>query len=257
MIKVKICNNCGAPCSDNDIYCKSCGQSLSENYDDTAPAIEGIDNHTLKEYVGKNSDYYLSKFAKAKDKKVFIQFNPCALLFGPAWFFYRKMTKIALLYLATVITLSCLLTAIVPIVFAKDVEDFRAAEAELHRYEKEGGDIFAYNESGAIIGSNEAYKALKNDVKDAHNKIKLINLLINAPAFILNIGFRFFANAVYKYHVTKHIDDNDGGTTSKFKAFLLANLLPHIITGVIGALLLLIPAVYNFQSALNATSLFY
>ena len=92
--KFVFCDNCGTKCNIGDTYCKSCSHTLShlDYLDDQI--IDGMDNLELKNRIGKNADYYINKFAKSK-KKWFIQLNFAALLFGPTWFFYRKMNKIS------------------------------------------------------------------------------------------------------------------------------------------------------------------
>ena len=69
--KFIVCNNCGAKCDIDDTYCKVCSHTLSHsNYLDEQ-IIDGIENSELKSYIGKNSDYYVKKFAKKKGNKKF------------------------------------------------------------------------------------------------------------------------------------------------------------------------------------------
>lgn len=245
----KICNNCGAPCNADDIYCKSCHQDLSKVDENNESVIEGIDNNALKEYIGKNSHYYLGKFSKAKDKKVFMQLNFSALLFGPTWFIYRKMNKLATVYIAVMVILSSILYVIMPTVFAKDVDNYYTAEKEYSDYVNAGGEVFAYDDNNAIVGSNDIFKALNDDLRSAQNKIILINILISAPVLIVNILFRLFGNAAYKDHIITNFADEDGGTVSKFRAFLVGIVLVNIIMVIISLLLSLIPDVAEFQKS--------
>jgi len=128
-----ICDNCGTKCNVGDTFCKVCFQSLAGSDHLGNQAIDGIENAELEKFIGKNADYYIKKFAGNKDK-LFVQLNVAALLFGPTWFFYRKMRKFAAMYAAVLILLSSLLSLALPMVFKTDVEEYYVAREAYINY---------------------------------------------------------------------------------------------------------------------------
>ncbi|MCQ2480441.1 MAG: DUF2628 domain-containing protein, partial [Clostridia bacterium] len=53
-------------------------------------------------YIQQNARHYINKFIKNKK----VTFNWAALLFGPAWFFYRKLYKAGAVFLALTVAIS-------------------------------------------------------------------------------------------------------------------------------------------------------
>ena len=247
--KFVVCDNCGAKCNVADAYCKSCSHTLSRSDNLGEQIIVGMEDAELKNQIGKNADYYINKFAKSK-KKWSIQINFAALLFGPAWFFYRKMNKIAVIYAAILILLSSLLTLVLPTVFKADVERYYDAKQTYSDYINSGGEVNLYKEppySTVVIGTHPTYKKIRDNLDDAQNKIRLIEFLITAPVFVINILFRLFANAIYKNHIALNINCNKNGVSMKNAVVGLG--LMNLIMFVVSLLLNQIPAVSQFTEA--------
>lgn len=242
-----VCDNCGAKCDIHDKFCKACFSTLSET--EFEPVIEGIEDVELINYIDKKSDYYLEKFSQKKEKW-FIQWNWAALFFGPTWFFYRRMQKIAIVYAAILILLSSLLGVVLPVVFNADVDEYFAAKEAYSDYINSGGERYLYKEppySTYMIGLHPTYEKLRDDLKDAQNKIRLIEFLINAPVFAVNILFRLFANSIYKNHIITNIHSNKKGTSMKNAIGGLVAV--NLVTWIVSALLLQIPVVSRFFEA--------
>lgn len=247
--KFIVCDNCGAKSDIDDTYCKVCSHTLSHtNYWDEQ-IIDGIENSELKNYIGKNSDYYLKKFAKPK-KKWFLQLNFAALLFGPTWFFYRKMNKIAIIYAAILILLSSLLTLVLPTVFKADVEGYYTAKQSYTDYHNSGKETHVFKDppySTVLIGKHPDYQKIYDDLDDAQNRIRLIEFLITAPVFIINVLFRLFANSIYKNHIPLNIHSNNNGVS--MKNAIGGHVLVNLIMFVISLLLNQISAISQFTEA--------
>ncbi len=231
--KFIVCDNCGAKCDIDDTYCKSCFHTLSHSAYLDEQIIDGIENSELKNCIGKNSDYYIKKFAKNKGK-YFIQLNFAALLFGPTWFFYRKMYKFAIVYATILILLSSLLTLVLPTVFKSDVEGYYVAKETYSNYINTGGEVLLYKEapySTVVIGTHPTYQKIRDNLDAVQNKIRLIEFLITAPVFVINILFRLFANSIYKNHITLNIHSNNNGVSMKsaISGFVMVNLVMFII----------------------------
>lgn len=77
-------------------------------------ADEDIGGATVSDvvtYTQVNSHHYLRKFIRNRDKKSFFpSWNWGALVFGPSWFFYRKLYKAGAVFLALSTALSIVLS---------------------------------------------------------------------------------------------------------------------------------------------------
>ena len=84
----------------------------------TFGANEDVGGATVSEvvtYTQINSRHYLKKLIKNKHKKsFFLSWNWGACLFGPAWFFYRKLYKAGAVLLALAISATLAITPFVP-----------------------------------------------------------------------------------------------------------------------------------------------
>ena len=243
-----ICESCGAKCDKNDVYCKSCSQPIANSVKSYEPVICGIDNIELREFIGKNSDYYFKKFTKAKGKDKFIQLNVPALLFGPYWFFYRRMYKMAIIYAVITLVLSTFLSVALPTIFSSAVDNFRTAEAEYTGYDLSGVKYFE-EETGEYIGPPEDYLRLCNNLKAAQNKLKVIDFFTTAPILLFNIVFRLFANYFYKQFIIENIGKNQGGTSSTAAVLGVAVIVG--VSVIISILMFFVPTVREFSLALS------
>jgi len=244
-----ICDNCGTKCNVGDTFCKVCFQSLAGSDHLGNQAIDGIENAELEKFIGKNADYYIKKFAGNKDK-LFVQLNVAALLFGPTWFFYRKMRKFAAMYAAVLILLSSLLSLALPMVFKTDVEEYYVAREAYINYINSGGQVNLYKDppySTVPIGIHPTFQKIRDDLDAAQNKIRLIEFFVAAPVFVINIAIRLFANAIYKRHIAENIHSNNNGVSMKsaIGGLPLVNLIMFVISLLINQ----IPVVSQFTEA--------
>ena len=242
--KFIICDNCGSKCDINDTYCKSCSQTLSHSNCFDEQIICGIENSELKSYIGKKSNYYIEKFSKKKGKW-FIQLNFAALFFGPIWFFYRKMYKFAMIYFAVFVVAFSLLNTVIPILFKSDVDEYFLAESVYLDYIDSGAETHC--EIDGKFTTVPTFRAIRNDLTNAQNRIRLINFLISAPSLIINILFRLFANSFYKNHIISNIEVNNGGVS--IKNAIGAYILINVVLLCVSLLISQIPIVSRFVDA--------
>ena len=247
-----VSKSCGEKCSVNDVCCKNCSYSLSHSEVWKDQIIDGIDSEELKKRIGKNADYYTEKFAKKK-KKWFIQFNFAALIFGPAWFFYRKMYKIGILYTAIFLLLSSLLTVLVPTVLQKDVDQYYAAKKAYTNYVNSDREQYIWGEgeySSYLVGLHPDYQEVTDNLKAAQNKIRWIDFLMSAPVLIINILIRLFANSIYKNHIASTPHSGDYGVS--VKSAVVSFVATYVVAAGVAILLDLIPVVSRFSEAANS-----
>lgn len=126
------CPECGAINFENDKVCARCGKFLKPEQPAGDPAFDGpemqyngfdvirlfggldanamIDDIPVNEissYIGgKRPGKFIRRFAMMDRSGKNISFNPAVILFGPLWYFYRKMPKIGVLFLAVVALIS-------------------------------------------------------------------------------------------------------------------------------------------------------
>ncbi len=246
----KICSNCGAIVGKDDTYCKKCYYEFSNDKIDDTTVIEGIDNSTVREFVGKNYDYYREKFIRSGDKKFFIQFNLCAFLFGVHWFFYRKMYKVAIIYSAVLILFSVLASVIVPVIHSQDIKRYEVVREVRKDFINNDKDYYHYTDEN---GNSQwemttEYKRVSRDY-DALKK-KLLNAWVWTMVIgnILNFGFRLFANCIYKRHIINHAEYNEGGTS--FGAVVIGHLATRAVETAVSYILIFIPFIGKWSSIL-------
>lgn len=244
-----ICEKCGAKCQQGDLYCRACFSTLSNLDASDREIFEGVDTEELTEYLGPKPYYYIEKFRKAK-KKRYLQINLCALLFGPPWFFYRKMYKAGILFSAAIILLSALPTLILPVVFKADVDRYYAAKEAYSDYINSGGEVNLYKEppySTVPIGLHPTYKKLRDDLDAAQKKIRWLERGTVLPSLVVNFLFRLCANCFYKNYIRLNIRKTIGGVNKS--AAILGFLGVNAASLVISLLLSLVPAVSAFVEA--------
>ncbi len=245
----KVCSNCGTVCSLNDTYCKKCYYEFKNDEEENLQVIEGIDNSTVREFVGKNY-YYREKFIRSGDKKFFIQFNLCAFLFGVHWFFYRKMYKVAIIYSAVLILFSVLASVIVPVIHSQDIKHYEVVREVRKDFINNDKDYYHYTDEN---GNSQwemttEYKRVSRDY-DALKK-KLLNAWVWTMVIgnILNFAFRLFANCIYKRHIINHAEYNEGGTS--FGAVVIGHLANGAVETAVSYILIFIPFIGKWSSIL-------
>ena len=100
------CRYCGTDIEDDDAFCYHCGKRTAEqpqkteqvsqtgrNYSFDTVDIKDVADEAEQQLIGKNSEYYIPKFANIRCFGKKVQWNWAAWLCGPFWLLYRKMYK--------------------------------------------------------------------------------------------------------------------------------------------------------------------
>jgi hypothetical protein len=98
------CLHCGRETGEGSLFCPYCGNKIyrtSESFSDT------VDEEEFKTYVGKDADWYLSKFRSfrvEREDSFAVTWNWPAFWLGFIWMLYRKMYLWALIAFLLVFT---------------------------------------------------------------------------------------------------------------------------------------------------------
>lgn len=260
-MKTKICDYCGTVWDEKETYCKKCSNPLPVSATDiNEPVIDGIENDKLQKFIGeKKYPYYKKMFLKTKGKNVFIQMNWAALLFGPHWFFYRKMTKAAFAFVLLTLVLNIVFFIAVPCMFSGVTEKYFENKEAYGNYVNSDLPFFKGDE--IYVPSYELkpdwyydphpdYQAVKDNLINSQNQIRTISWICNALFFVISMGVRLFGNFIYRKHIIENIETDVGGT-SKGLVFLSVGLAISISL-LLALILPLIPAANNFNIAANS-----
>lgn len=96
------CRYCGNQLAVQDSYCSICGKATTDekvkseeaaSFEYFAPVESGdaIESQLEESFVGKNYDFYITKWNKLENKNSKISWNWATFFLGPFWFGYRKM----------------------------------------------------------------------------------------------------------------------------------------------------------------------
>lgn len=261
----KLCNRCGTENNEQYRFCKQCGSPLetettvkdeytynaNQQYNPQTSYIDGVSYKEMSAFVGKNSHKIIDKFSKMElaDSKVSWCW-PVAILsfffgfFGAAfWFFYRKMYKAALIFVAlgmvfNIIDLGLTFNSSINI-----IDDTYNMMTELQQ-------------SGDINGAISHFLDMLNNVS-ADGNFALVNLFNDIETLLSVVGMGMFSLHLYKNFAVKRIknikeqflEENlyfytltaRGGVSSGM--VVLGVLIMYISSGIIN----IIPyMVYNF-----------
>ncbi len=120
------CPGCGAEISPNALICTECGMRLGAGAnsrvfsyntdfflkDVTADPNEDLGGFTVKEaamFTQTKASDYIRKFLKQKKSGKNVGWNWAAFLFSPLWFFYRKLYKAGICFVALAVAASMFL----------------------------------------------------------------------------------------------------------------------------------------------------
>ena len=119
------CPKCGSLNFSNDAVCSACGTELKRGYTregdgfdrfeyvrlyggvSSDTEIDGIPVAEISQYIGgRNPGKFIRRFAMMDRSGKRFSINPAVILFGPLWYFYRRMPKIGALLLAASLVVS-------------------------------------------------------------------------------------------------------------------------------------------------------
>ncbi len=131
------CAFCGAKNPKGALRCTSCGNFLSPSTGKN-PFMNGLDenekigDHSVADYAlytQISTKQYVAKFRKLSNKRV--SFNWAAFLLGPQWFLFRKMYKVGILLMVSVVAVAMMCTPL----------QLRINKASLEYLEQQGVDL--------------------------------------------------------------------------------------------------------------------
>ncbi len=193
-----VCEKCGREIEKGSAFCTYCGERqespafLSAYSAVNSKAFQedsGIDGYSATELssaIVVNTNKFITKFRKNKK----ISWNWSAFIFGPYYFFYRKMMKYGLLALVINLIVSLVLNG----VFAKQLSAYNAVVSS-EQYKELFTNGFANSELMAQFSAEPAVEALMP-----------VMLVFALCTLALRVVFALFADGLYRKHVLKMID---------------------------------------------------
>lgn len=247
----KTCDKCGAICNATDTYCKKCYYEFSKEEIIESEVIKGLDNSTLKNFIGKKYDYYKEKFIRSGDNKTFMQFNLAAIFFGPVWFFYRKMKRVGIIYCLILFVLLAIFNISIPLIFERDIKNFQVVSEVEDSLSGAESSYIEYKDENNIthLKPSPKYEKVLNDYKALSQKMVFIEVLISFPVILFNFLFRWFGNSFYKRHIIANAEYGEGGTS--WTAAIIGLLVFNVCEVILSFLIIQIPAVKEFSYVLD------
>lgn len=215
----------------------------------TYDADEDLGGATVREvvtYTQINFKHYIKRLVKNRNKKsFFLSWNWGAFFFGPAWFFYRKLYKLGIIFLALAVSATIAVSPLIPAV--------SDAAAKLEPLYTEWYDAIEANSSSPTEETQAEVDRLSAEIMATGKKALPYTLAIFGasyliaqiiPALIANYFYRqkmmedikFAKQATSDPGVLRYSLMRRGGVS--FLAGLLANLaatyLPEIILSIVG-----------------------
>lgn len=155
---------------------------------------EGVTTEEAAEFVQMNAHKYIQNFFYLKSGKK--TFNWAAFLFAPYWFFYRKMTKIGIIFMAILLGLS--IVSSIP----QDTTEFLNGMYEIsEKYQSE-------ETMSSFENSADYTKSYINELTDhfkAHTFGGVIYLSFSIISGIIHLVIGFMANKWYYNHTVSKI----------------------------------------------------
>lgn len=186
----------GAPIIDENSYeyFQQFGGVRPDIMIDSIPVIEYSD------FIGeKKSGRYIRRFLSMERFGKKISVSICALIFGPIWYFYRKMFKEGLLFLLAMLVITGLQTWCTVTETTKAI--YREA-GEVYEEVMEGN--ISIEEAEAIIAGLEEEYYNVEPTKEDRMKMNIMNVLSFA-SLGLSFVMAFFADYLYKQKCRKEI----------------------------------------------------
>ncbi len=217
-----ICPYCGSENAPEEPVCTSCGARLYNNPGQNTVPFEpiptyGMPNvvqiqpndiiggHTVADtadFVQRNADRYIPKFYKMERTGNKISFNWAAFLFGPYWFFYRKLPVIGFVMMIVMLLASIICTT----------PDVQAATNELNA---------AYEQ---FLSGNSAIT--QQQLSEMITNLYMMPEMLISSVFniLLHVFAGLFANAFYMNKVKKDISwvKESAGSPEQYRLMLFS-----------------------------------
>ncbi len=238
-----ICENCGAVCNTDDGYCKSCWKKLTNESAEDDHILEGIGESDWKNFIEKNTDYYMPVYQKNEGKKFFISMNWAAFFLRFDWLFYRKMYKAAVIFYVMTNVLFVVLSLLIGLTYTDELKELQVPLDAYHEYIENGGDRTLYTPSGDPVTPDivkEGYRA-DSEIQDIKMSIILKSLL--GIMILQPLVMGLFGNAIYKAHIKKRIHEpNAGGAsiTSLIFGWIATDVIESLVVSPIVTLVIMI-----------------
>lgn len=157
-----------------------------------------------RNFIDKKFDRYIIAFEKNQNKKIFAHFNIGAFFFPHLWLLYRKMFKIAIIFMVlsfVIISSVCIFTSHR---VDKEIDELKVTYNE-HFYEDGtlNYNSFSYNEK-------RLYYEITATMEMRNFKVFLSSLPIT---LISSLAVGFFGDCMYRKHILKHISKSNGSTS--------------------------------------------
>ena len=213
----KICQNCGARCKLDDKYCKSCSEKLSEETIVTDNFLHGIEKIKWLSFLEVGYSRYMNVYEKYENKKFFLHINWAAFFFGIGWMIYRKMYKLAAIFMIVFMLLSFAVMACVAEYYADDIVENYIAIETYQEYKYNGGEDSLYEASVGIYDAPEL--AAAKEAEKSNFKIYVITYTsyVITALFLEFVVLGLFGDFIYRAHVIKNIQKKNGGVLSFWK----------------------------------------
>lgn len=238
-----ICEGCGAVCNTEDGYCKSCWKKLPNESAENDGVLEGIGHSDWRDFIEKNTDYYMPIYQKNEGKKIFASMNWAAFFFGNNWLFYRKMYKVAMVCYALTFVLIAVFALLFSVPYSAEIQALQEPISAYEEYIDRGGDKVLYTPSGDAVTPEivEEYYRAQDRLMSIQLDICLYSIL---AVFVLQpFVMGLFGNAIYKAHIKKRIlEPNAGGASiaSLIFGWILFDFIEYIFAYVIVILIFII-----------------
>ncbi len=211
---VSVCPDCGAENKKRAIVCTNCGAVLIPDLEEEVTVkterntifIEGLpvnDNDyidaestvTVKEaacFIQRKKESYIKTFLDAKVNNRKPKFNFAAFVFGPYWFFFRKMYKAGLAFAGVIFAINCFIMSFFMSVCGEALR-FVAANAEAFMQQTIDEALMAQ------------YIELVTKGMETHSTEILLMFAFEVLILLVNVVAGIFANKIYLGHIRKTI----------------------------------------------------
>lgn len=209
-----VCPDCGAENKKRAIVCTNCGAVLIPEFEEEVAEkterhsiyIQGLpvnDNDyvdaentvTVKEaacFIQRNKESYIKTFLDAKVNNRKPKFNFAAFVFGPYWFFFRKIYKAGFAFAGVIFAINCFVMSFFMSVCGEALS-FVAANAE------------AFMQSTVDEALMAQYIELVTKGMETHSTEILLMFAFEVLILLVNVVAGIFANKIYLGHIRKTI----------------------------------------------------